>query len=79
MEHIINIINQSLMTNYDISLNRFYVKRSLLLNTYLWKVMIYALINFYVKDNEQQLYFIFIRKYMSYILLRKLYTKQYIN
>ena len=39
--------------------------------------MIYALINFYVKDNEQQLYFIFIRKYMPYILLRKLYTKQY--
>jgi hypothetical protein len=48
------------------------VKRSLLLNTYLWKVMIYALMNFYVKDNEQQLYFIFIRKYMSYTLLRKL-------
>jgi hypothetical protein len=43
MEHIINIVNQSLMTNYDISLNRFYVKRSLLLNTYLWKVMVYAL------------------------------------
>jgi hypothetical protein len=40
MEHIINIVNQSLMTNYDISLNRFYVKRSLLLNTYLWKVMV---------------------------------------
>ena len=43
MEHIINIVNQSLMTNYNISLNRFYVKRSLLLNTYLWKVMVYAL------------------------------------
>ena len=41
--------------------------------------MIYALMNLYVKDNEQQLYFIFIRKYMPYILLRKLYTKQYTN
>jgi hypothetical protein len=54
-------------------------RSSLLLNTYLWKVMIYALMNFYVEDNEQQLHFIFIKKYMSYILLRKLYTKQYTN
>jgi hypothetical protein len=40
---------------------------------------VYVLNELYVKDNEQQLYFIFIRKYISYILLRKLYTKQYTN
>jgi hypothetical protein len=35
------------------------MKRSLLLNTYLWKVMIYALMNFYVTDNEQTTIFYF--------------------
>jgi hypothetical protein len=60
MEHIINIINQSLMTNYDISLNRFYVKRSLLLNTYLWKVMVYALNELFMKKTMNNNYILFL-------------------
>ena len=34
------------------------MKRSLLLNTYLWKVIIYALMDFYVEENEQATLFL---------------------
>ena len=51
---------------------------SLLLNTYLWKVMIYALMNFYVKDNKQTIIFYFYYKvHVLYFIKKAIYKTIY--